>query len=334
MNNMEAGNLLGEMSEDELLEAQAHCWNYSFNYIVTMSLKCAVELHIPDAIRRHGGPMSLSSLISTLPLHPSKTDALRRLLRLLIQAGFFSTTLLLNGEHQGALTPNLFLMTEPKMMTSWTNMSWWFLASDDPVPYDGGHDGVSFWECLEKDPEQKKVFLDSMAGDSNVVARVLVSDKERLFEGVGTVVDVGGGTGGLAVAIAKKYPDVKCVLFDRPHVVESVEDDVGNFVVVGGDMLEDPIPHADVVLLKILKNCREAVSTNKDKLGKVIIIDMVVDTKKLSQVQLCFDILMLATFNGKERDEEEWKSLFAAAGFNGYKIVRDLGPRSVIEAYP
>ncbi|CAN1857368.1 Probable O-methyltransferase 3 [Linum perenne] len=333
MNNMEAGNLLGEMSEDELLEAQAHCWNYSFNYIVTMSLKCAVELHIPDAIRRHGGPMSLSSLIEALPLHRSKTDALRRLLRLLIQAGFFSTTvqrqgsgeeehysltaatkLLLNDQHQGILTPNLFLMTEPKMMTSWTNMSWWFLASDDPVPHDGGHDGVSFWECLEKDPEQKKVFLDSMAGDSNVVARVLVSDKERLFEGVGTVVDVGGGTGGLAVAIAKKYPDVKCVLFDRPHVVESVEDDVGNFVVVGGDI--------------------EAVSSNRDKLGKVIIIDMVVDTKELSQVQLCFDILMLATFNGKERDEEEWKSLFAAAGFSGYKIVRDLGPRSVIEAYP
>ncbi|CAN1783877.1 Probable O-methyltransferase 3 [Linum perenne] len=347
--------LLSNMSSGELLEAQAHCWNYSFNYIVTMSLRCAVELRIQDAIHRHG-PMSLTTLVSTLPLHHSKTDALRRLLRLLIQAGFFTTTvvqrresaatrLLLNGG-DGLLTPNLFLMTEPKTMTTWGMLSMWFQLSDDPVPYEAGNDGVSFWECLEKDPEQKKVFLDAMAGDSEVVASVLVSDKE-LFRGVGKIVDVGGGTGVTAAAIAKAYPVVKCVVFDLPQIVENLKmEEVGNLAVVGGDMFEDPIPAADVVLLKwilhdwddercvkILKRCREAVlpsnsegkkKKKKDASGKVMIIDMV----------LCFDMLMLATFNGKERSEDEWKSLFDAAGFSGYKIVRSLGARSVIEAYP
>ncbi|CAN1783875.1 Probable O-methyltransferase 3 [Linum perenne] len=355
--------LLSNMSSGELLEAQAHCWNYSFNYIVTMSLRCAVELRIQDAIHRHG-PMSLTTLVSTLPLHHSKTDALRRLLRLLIQAGFFTTTvvqrreseeehynltaatrLLLNGG-DGLLTPNLFLMTEPKTMTTWGMLSMWFQLSDDPVPYEAGNDGVSFWECLEKDPEQKKVFLDAMAGDSEVVASVLVSDKE-LFRGVGKIVDVGGGTGVTAAAIAKAYPVVKCVVFDLPQIVENLKmEEVGNLAVVGGDMFEDPIPAADVVLLKwilhdwddercvkILKRCREAVLPSNSE-GKVMIIDMVVDTKELSQVQLCFDMLMLATFNGKERSEDEWKSLFDAAGFSGYKIVRSLGARSVIEAYP
>ncbi|CAN1220094.1 Probable O-methyltransferase 3 [Linum perenne] len=331
--------LLSNMSSGELLEAQAHCWNYSFNYIVTMSLRCAVELRIQDAIHRHG-PMSLTTLVSTLPLHHSKTDALRRLLRLLIQAGFFTTTeehynltaatrLLLNGG-DGLLTPNLFLMTEPKTMTTWGMLSMWFQLSDDPVPYEAGNDGVSFWECLEKDPEQKKVFLDAMAGDSEVVASVLVSDKE-LFRGVGKIVDVGGGTGVTAAAIAKAYPVVKCVVFDLPQIVENLKmEEVGNLAVVGGDMFEDPIPAADVVLLK---RCREAVLPSNSE-GKVMIIDMVVDTKELSQVQLCFDMLMLATFNGKERSEDEWKSLFDAAGFSGYKIVRSLGARSVIEAYP
>ncbi|CAN1220085.1 Probable O-methyltransferase 3 [Linum perenne] len=322
-----------------------------------MSLRCAVELRIQDAIHRHG-PMSLTTLVSTLPLHHSKTDALRRLLRLLIQAGFFTTTvvqrqeehynltaatrLLLNGG-DGLLTPNLFLMTEPKTMTTWGMLSMWFQLSDDPVPYEAGNDGVSFWECLEKDPEQKKVFLDAMAGDSEVVASVLVSDKE-LFRGVGKIVDVGGGTGVTAAAIAKAYPVVKCVVFDLPQIVENLKmEEVGNLAVVGGDMFEDPIPAADVWILhdwddercvKILKRCREAVLPSNSEAGKVMIIDMVVDTKELSQVQLCFDMLMLATFNGKERSEDEWKSLFDAAGFSGYKIVRSLGARSVIEAYP
>ncbi|CAN1220086.1 Probable O-methyltransferase 3 [Linum perenne] len=312
-----------------------------------MSLRCAVELRIQDAIHRHG-PMSLTTLVSTLPLHHSKTDALRRLLRLLIQAGFFTTTvvqrqeehynltaatrLLLNGG-DGLLTPNLFLMTEPKTMTTWGMLSMWFQLSDDPVPYEAGNDGVSFWECLEKDPEQKKVFLDAMAGDSEVVASVLVSDKE-LFRGVGKIVDVGGGTGVTAAAIAKAYPVVKCVVFDLPQIVENLKmEEVGNLAVVGGDMFEDPIPAADVVLLKercvkILKRCREAVLPSNSEGKKVV------DTKELSQVQLCFDMLMLATFNGKERSEDEWKSLFDAAGFSGYKIVRSLGARSVIEAYP
>ncbi|CAN0896760.1 Trans-resveratrol di-O-methyltransferase [Linum grandiflorum] len=359
---MEGNYLLGNMTADELLKAQAHVWSYSFNYIVTMCLKCAVELRVPNAIHRHGAPMSLSDLVSELPLHPMKTDALRRLLRLLIQAGFFTAVkqesgeehyglthaarLLLDGE-PGAATPHIFLHTDPKTMSSWGMLSMWFQISDNPVPYEAGSDGVSFWENLEKDPEQKKVFFDAMAGDSELVASVLASEgyRKAVFEGVGTIVDVGGATGVFTVAIAKANPDVKCILFDVPHVVKNLKEEVKNLVVVGGDMFQDPIPPADAVLLKyilhdwddercvkILKNCREAVSGRKN--GKVIIIDMVVDTDELSQVQLCFDLLMMATFNGKERTEDEWKILFNSAGFSGYKIVRSLGPRSIIEAYP
>ncbi|CAN0896767.1 Probable O-methyltransferase 3 [Linum grandiflorum] len=359
------GNLLENMTADELLQAQAQVWNYSFNYIVTMSLKCAVELRVPDAIHRNGAPMTLSKLISDLPLHPMKTDALRRLLRLLVQAGFFTAVkqesdLSLGEEHYSltpagrllvdgvpeAATPYIFLHTDPKTMSSWGMLSMWFQMSDDPVPYQAGSDGVSFWENLEKDPDQKKVFFDAMAGDSELVATVLASEEYRkeIFKGVETIVDVGGATGVFAVAIAKAFPDVKCILFDLPQIVKNLKDEVKNLVVVGGDMFHDPIPPADAVLLKcifhdwddencvkILKNCKEAVSGKK---GKVIIIDMVVEKDELSQVQLCFDLLMMATFNGKERTEDEWKILFDSAGFSGYKIVRSLGPRSIIEAYP
>ncbi|CAN0896759.1 Probable O-methyltransferase 3, partial [Linum grandiflorum] len=363
--NME-GNLLENMTADELIQAQAHVWSYSFNYVVTMCLKCVVELRVPDAIYRHGAPMSLSDLISELPLHPMKTDALRRVLRLLIQAGFFTAVKQESGEEHysltpagrllvegvpGAAAPHIFVHTNPKTMSSWGMLSTWFQISDNPVPYEAGSDGVSYWENLEKDPEQKKVFFDAMAGDSELIATVLASEdyRKEVFEGVETMVDVGGGTGVFSVAIAKAFPDMKCILFDLPDVVKNFKDvEVKNLEVVGGDMFQDPIPTADAVFLKwvlhglddercakILKSCREAVSSSTErKKGKVIIVDMVVDTDELSQVQLCYDILMMGCHNGKERTEDEWRIVFDSAGFSGYKIVRSLGPRSIIEAYP
>ncbi|KAH7533156.1 hypothetical protein FEM48_Zijuj04G0100400 [Ziziphus jujuba var. spinosa] len=111
-----------EMSSTELLQAQALIWNLSFNYMKSMSLKCAIELGIPDIIHNHGQPISLSKLIESLPIHPSKTHCICRLMRLLVHSGFFTKQ---KGDHQTqqeekySLTPasRLLLKDEP-----WGNM--------------------------------------------------------------------------------------------------------------------------------------------------------------------------------------------------------------------
>ncbi|KAK4424696.1 8-hydroxyquercetin 8-O-methyltransferase [Sesamum alatum] len=51
----------------ELLEAQAHIWNHVFNFINSMSLKCATELGIPDVIHKHSSPITLLELVDALP---------------------------------------------------------------------------------------------------------------------------------------------------------------------------------------------------------------------------------------------------------------------------
>lgn len=88
--------------------------------------------------------------------------------------------------------------------------------------------------------------------------------------------------------------------------------------------------------MKILKLCREAIC--KDEEGKVIIIDMVLENqetdKKTTETQLCFDLLMMVNFSGRERNEKEWKKLFLAAGFSHYNITPIMGLRSLIEVYP
>ncbi|CAN1232011.1 Trans-resveratrol di-O-methyltransferase, partial [Linum perenne] len=92
----------------------------------------------------------------------------------------------------------------------------------------------------------------------------------------------------------------------------------------------------DEKCVELLKLCREAVGKKKKKGGKVIIVDMVVnqDNKELTQVKLCFDVLMMSYCNGKERNENEWKKLFVMAGFSDYKIVHSLGTLTVVEVNP
>ncbi|CAN1232017.1 Probable O-methyltransferase 3, partial [Linum perenne] len=171
-----------------------------------------------------------------------------------------------------------------------------------------------------------------------LIAGGLVSKCKEVFEGVETIVDVGGGNGIMAVAIAKAFPNIECTVLDLPHVVAAAEEggSVNNLKYVGGNMFEK-VPPADAVLLKV------HYKKKKKKGGKVIIVDMVVnqgggmvaaDNKELTQVKLCFDVLMMSYCNGKERNENEWKKLFVMAGFSDYKIVHSLGTLTVVEVNP
>lgn len=92
--------------------------------------------------------------------------------------------------------------------------------------------------------------------------------------------------------------------------------------------------------VKILERCKEAITSCKEKKGKVIIIDMVVGMENQNgdeeslKTQISFDMLMMVLLPGKERNEKEWAKLFSDAGFSNYKITPSLRSRSLIEVYP
>ncbi|KAM0047961.1 putative O-methyltransferase domain, S-adenosyl-L-methionine-dependent methyltransferase [Helianthus debilis subsp. tardiflorus] len=82
-----------------------------------------------------------------------------------------------------------------------------------------------------------------MGSDSRLVTRVILKHCGSVFEAIDSIVDVGGGTGTVVEAIAKAFPNIRCINFDLPHVVDGL---VGtkNLSYVGGDMFE-AIPKAD-----------------------------------------------------------------------------------------
>ncbi|KAL2328166.1 hypothetical protein Fmac_021593 [Flemingia macrophylla] len=169
----------------------------------------------------------------------------------------------------------------------------------------------------------------------------------KVFKGLESLVDVGGGTGTTAKVIAKSFPQLKCIVFDLPHVVANLQG-TKNFEYVSGDMFE-AIPSADCIMLKnvlqdwnkeesikILDKCKQAIPSH----GKVVIIEIVMEHKPEDETAiggeqyLLFDMIMMTFVTGKERSEKEWANLILSSGFNNYKITPTSGLLSIIEVYP
>ncbi|KAL2466594.1 Flavone 3'-O-methyltransferase 1 [Abeliophyllum distichum] len=207
---------------------------------------------------------------------------------------------------------------------------------------------MTYFDYASRDSKENESFNELMVKDTQFLSSILIGDCKKIFNRMKSLVDVGGGVGIMAKAIADAFPDLQCTVLDLPHVVAGLHGNK-NLTYVQGNMFES-IPKADAVMLKsilhdwsdedcvtILKKCKEAIPS-KDNGGKVIIIDMIVGNKKDDhrgiETQLFFDISMMVVVNGKERTEKEWEKLFFDAGYRGYKIVYELGLRSIIELYP
>ncbi|KAG8386837.1 hypothetical protein BUALT_Bualt03G0190600 [Buddleja alternifolia] len=352
----------GIKSISELLGAQALVWNHIFNFINSMSLKCAIQLGLPDIIHGHGRPMTLSDLTGALPINKAKQSCLDRLMCILVHSKFFvkvniseeeegywltpASRLLLTNEPL-SVAPFALAMLDPILIDPWHHMGEWF-QNDDPTPFVTTH-GKTFWEYAGREPRMNHFFNKAMASDARLVTNILTKHCKHVFEGLKSMVDVGGGTGAIAKLIGDVFLEMKCIVLELPHVVVGLEG-TNNLTFVGGDMFQS-IPPADAIFMKwilhdwpdhecvkILEKCKEAIPS-KEKGGKVIIIDMVVDDMfkeddKATETQLFFDMLMMTLASGRERSEKEWAKLFFAAGFSSYKIIPMIGLRSLIEVLP
>ncbi|KAL3509270.1 hypothetical protein ACH5RR_028671 [Cinchona calisaya] len=75
-----------------------------------------------------------------------------------------------------------------------------------------------------------------MASDVRLISSLVIKNWKDIFLGLNSLVDVGGGTGTLAEAIADAFPHLNSAVLDLPHVV-------------GGDMFA-ATPPTDAFLLK------------------------------------------------------------------------------------
>ncbi|CAL4992651.1 unnamed protein product [Urochloa decumbens] len=336
-------------SSAEIMQAEAELCCHTIGYLMSMALHTAVKLGIPTIIHRHGGAASLSEDQDV----PATGGKARATAACVYRLNPKSRLLVDDDIHGGSgggrsLSPYVLMGTTPLYVLASLKFHQWLLSEGDAAaatPFAMAH-GDTFYSVAGRDAGINAAFNEAMGASSQLLAGLVVRECGGVFAGVSSVVDVGGGDGTMARAIARGFPHVKCSVLDLPQVVDgtsssSARDDV-TVEFVAGDMMEF-IPPADHVLhnwsdedcVKILTRCREAI-TKGGTTGKVVVIDTVIGSpsQKILEAQVLMDMCMMMLVDGKEREEQNWHTIFKEAGFSHCKIQPILGMRSVIEVCP
>lgn len=205
----------------------------------------------------------------------------------------------------------------------------------------------SFFDSVYNSPDLAEKFQDCM----NAMTWV---NKNEIVEGIcfdkcNKVLDVGGADGTLIIELAKKYPDLKAGIFDRPEISERANMNIienqmmGQVEFVAGDFFKEIVGGYNCIVLKhilhdwrdsdavkILNNCKSALENG----GKLIIVERVMDCNpKFYYENLMLDILMLLLLNGKERTRSEFEKILFDSGFRIVNIKNALY-ENIIEAEP
>lgn len=252
---------------DEVEAPHLAMWEYALSFAPMAVLRCAIELQIAEAVESHGGAMTHAELSTALGCSPS---ILHRIMRYLIHLGFFkkqpstgqsepsspfryvhtplSKQLMRNSkEGINSVAALVLLQSSPAMIAPWHKLSSRALT-DDASAFGAAH-GKDLWAYASENPEHNKLFNDGMASHAKSVMCAVADCYPEAFEGIGSVVDVGGGDGTALRTLVEECPWIRGINFDLPHVV-AVAPPCDGIEHVGGDMFE-MVPKADAAFLMV-----------------------------------------------------------------------------------
>jgi hypothetical protein len=327
----------------EMLQMIAGFW-------VSRAIYAAAKLGIADLIT--DAPKSVAELAAATNTH---APSLYRVLRALSSVGVFAQ----DAEGRFAQTPlSATLLTDAPGSLRWLAMTelgeehypaWEeFLYSirTGERAFDRRF-GKTAWEFFAENPENARIFNNAMTGTTAMITEGVLGAYD--FSELRRVVDVGGGHGELLASILKTNPRATGVLFDAPQVVSGAGARLeaagvaGRCEIVGGDFFESVPAGADAYTMKwilhdwddeqstrILKNIRRASTDD----GRLLVIEAVIPAGDEPHFGKFIDLNMLVMTGGRERTEEEFRALFAAAGFRLTRVVPTPSPVSVIEGVP
>jgi SAM-dependent methyltransferase len=300
---------------------------------------------------------------TTLPITElsSAVDAdattLYRLMRYVAQYGvftetkpqWFANTALSEGLRADAPQSVRWRVEGDTLVQPWLAWDQWLATAQTGEPaYDRQH-GRSYWDALASDPqagavadEDQRQFALRWADET--LAAVDLSDAD-------VVVDVGGGVGTWLLAMLKRAPDVRGILFERPSVGEraarhlQAEDEAvaSRCRVVAGDFFVDPLPSADIYVLcnvlhdwndeqaaRILATCVSAMKPT----SRILVLDRIVADGDRPDHAKAVDLNMLFLVGGRERNAAEFNELAASVGLRVVNTTPTSSPLAVIELGP
>jgi hypothetical protein len=302
-------------------------------FVTTQILYVAASLDV--AGRLASGSMSGPDLAAALGVDPV---ALTRVLRGLVAEG------VLGEDDQGrfSLTPLGGCLSSLRGATIARGELYYGAAAgllktvqEGGTSFEHVH-GATFFDHLQRHPEEYRVFQGSMAGRAEREARDLVAAYD--FTGLRRLVDVGGGPAVLLAEVLRATPALRAVLMDRAAVLplaqahldrsgvgdraECVQGDFFASVPTGGDAyLLSRVLHDwnDSDARRILATCRVAMAPG----ARLLVVEALVPERAVDAPEVIrMDIHMLILLGARERTEAEFRRLLGDAGITVQRVVR------------
>ncbi|WP_211348349.1 methyltransferase [Saccharothrix texasensis] len=321
--------------------------DHAMGYLFSAALRAVAALSVADHLG--AGPRPVAELAEAVGADPLN---LHRALRLLATRGIFTE----DAPGRFALTPAAELLrgdvpgSYRAAVLMLTDRTFWRPAGEleetvrtGTSPFDRLF-GMPFFDHFARDAETAAVFHVGMAAMSDPENPLVARACE--FPPASTVVDLGGGHGGLLLAVLREHPGVRGVLFEQPHVLrehrlgELGADD--RWDLVAGDFFAEA-PPGDFYLIKrilhdwddeqsarILRHCREAVSEH----GRVLVVDAVIPPGNDPDPGKVIDLLMMSSLPGRERTRADFDALFAEAGLRVTRVLPTGTRLSIVEGAP
>jgi SAM-dependent methyltransferase len=308
----------------------------------------AAKLGIADLLK--DGPKSSEDLAAATQVH---APSLYRILRSLAGFGIFAE----DEDRRFTLNP----MAEPlRSDVPGSARGWTIMRGEDFLWQPWGQIlhavktgesafvhvyGMDTWEYLAGHPEASVIFDDAMRSISAQKFKAVAEAYD--FSDVDTIVDVGGGNGGLLTSILTCNPHMTGIVAELPHVVESARKNIEaaglsdrcSYAAI--DMFEYVPEGADAYIManviqgcdddhavRALRNCRRAMGGS----GRVLVVEMLVPGPGEPHLSKLVDIEMLVhTDGGRERTKHEYQALYEPAGLRVTGVIPTNSPWSIVE---
>jgi ubiquinone/menaquinone biosynthesis C-methylase UbiE len=179
-----------------------------------------------------------------------------------------------------------------------------------------GDDAKSFYEAMSKSDHYSRLFDMAMRADEQSIrARARAGD---IFARHRRILDIGGNTGELAIAIAEQYPEARITVFDFPDVAVRAQQrfhELGladRIDTVGGNVLHDEFPEGydcivfshflDIFSPKKVRDLLGRAYRSLPSGGTVCVFGLVVDDDETGPLTHCvLSAYFLALADGEGR---------------------------------
>lgn len=328
----------------------AHVIQMAGGHIVAQGIYVVAELGIADHLKN--GPRTAAQLAAATG---TSAPHLHRLLRTMAgfglfsqnDAGEFAATPLgdaLRSDAPGHARSTVRMLAGPAMWAGVTELL--HSVRTGEAGFDKAM-GKPIFDHLGAHPDQATVFNEAMIGFHGAEPPAVAAGYD--FSDIGTLVDIGGGTGNLLTTILQAHPSVRGILFDMPHVAAEARQAIAakglsdRCEVHEGSFFDAVTPGGDAYLLShiihdwdeekcltILKNCRRAMKDD----SRLLLVEMVIPPGNDFHPGKFLDLTMLVITGGQERTADEYAALYKQAGFELTRVVPTASAVSVVEGRP